>query len=229
MLWDWWIGLCMSQGTFIGCSLNDLDICKVPLGEVCCIRIMGIWKLKLFLVLVMQGAKEMGSLLSAIAPTYIGGNLVHGEAKTKMRYHALVFEADYRVMAYCMWDAVVEGLDAVSWTSGRWLMTVFFDNQATSYITSNPVFHERIKHIELDFHFVCNAVTWNLVHTPLEQLHDLFTVAISPNFFLYLFNMDIYLCSSWREMLKVKHQCVSYLGIWVLVIDPYPFSFIIII
>ena len=32
----------------------------------------------------------------------------------------------------------------------------YYDNQAIIYIASNSIFHEKAKHMEVDFHFVCS-------------------------------------------------------------------------
>ncbi|CAL1399955.1 unnamed protein product [Linum trigynum] len=93
-------------------------------------------------------------------------------------------EAEYRAMA----NTVSE----VLWL--RWLFCdfgvpfsaptpLFCDNQATLHIDSNPVFHERTKHVEMDFYFVWEQVLSSDV-APLkiatsDQPADLFTKGLS--------------------------------------------------
>ena len=63
------------------------------------------------------------------------------------------------------------------------LAKLWCDNQTALHIASNPVFHERTKHIEIDCHFVCEKIQLDLISTGYvktrEQLGDIFTKAPS--------------------------------------------------
>jgi hypothetical protein len=37
------------------------------------------------------------------------------------------------------------------------------DNMGAKYLASNPIFHRRMKHIEIDYHFVCDRVLQKLL------------------------------------------------------------------
>lgn len=71
---------------------------------------------------------------------------------------------------------------------------VFCDSKFAIYLAHNPIFHERSKHIELDYHVIREKIQSQLIHLlhipNNSQIADMFTK-------LYTFQFYFIFCPSW--------------------------------
>jgi hypothetical protein len=115
---------------------------------------------------------------------FIGGNLVSWKSKKQSVVTRSNAEAEYRAMASTAYELIwLKQLLADFGFHGVTPMTLFCDNQAAMHIASNPVFHERTKHIEVDCHYIRQQVQAKLIQPQYvrshDQLADVLTKALS--------------------------------------------------
>jgi hypothetical protein len=73
-------------------------------------------------------------------------------------------EAEYKAMADV--TAEITWVQAVLWElciSCPMSVGLWCDNMGVKYLTSNPIFHRRMKHVEIDYHFIRDGVMKKLL------------------------------------------------------------------
>ncbi|KAM1418768.1 hypothetical protein ACFXTO_022388 [Malus domestica] len=115
--------------------------------------------------------------------TFVEGNLVTWKSKKQTIIARSSAESEYRAMAATACELIwLKGfLSELEFTSMT-PMSLYCDNQAAMHIASNPVFHERTKHIEVDCHCIHAQVQSKVIAAVFtrnhDQLADLFTKAL---------------------------------------------------
>jgi hypothetical protein len=119
---------------------------------------------------------------------FIGSSLISWRSKKQNTVSRSSSEAEYRSLSFsaCELQWILYLLHDLHITCVR-PAALYCDNQSAIHIASNPVFHERTKHLEIDCHFVRNKVQEGIFKllpiSTKSQLADFFTKALSTKIF----------------------------------------------
>jgi histone deacetylase 1/2 len=115
---------------------------------------------------------------------FLGPNLVSWSSRKQPTVSRSSTEAEYKALANgtaeVMWIQSVLKELGVHQSKPP---VLWCDNLGATYLTANPVFHARTKHIEVDFHFVREKVAIGALDVRFiasgDQLADVFTKPVS--------------------------------------------------
>lgn len=129
---------------------------------------------------------------------FLGSNLVSWSAHKQPTVSRSSTEAEYKAIANAtaelMWiQSLLKELKISCPPTAR----IWCDNIGATYLTANPVFHGRVKHVEIDFHFVRERVARKLLDVRVistnDQIADGFTKALTKKK-MDLFRDNLNLC-----------------------------------
>ena len=104
---------------------------------------------------------------------FIGGNLISWKSKKQDVVVRFSAEAEYRAMTLATCELIwLKHLLRELRFGNDEQMKLICDNQAALHISSNPVFHERTKHIEVDCHFIREKIASGCITTSFVNSND---------------------------------------------------------
>lgn len=98
--------------------------------------------------------------------TFLGSSPISWRTNKQHTVSCSLAEAEYMVVAltFCELQWLSYLLHDLGIPHPR-PMTLHCDNQVVIYIAANPLFHEKIKHIEIDCRFFCEKLQYELIQT----------------------------------------------------------------